>query len=509
MHATAVASRMRGAPGDHLPVLEAASHSRASPGSARSRGEALFEQGRVVSGPTYAEFLRAKATVAAVDGFQVDLDEIHPLLKPHQRRSCSGRSRAAAGRSSRRSGSARRSCSSRPCGSRSTRAGGKALIVCPLGVRQEFDARRRDARHGALAPDPHDRGSGGAAGRRDRPDELRAGPRRQARPERVHGRVSLDEAAMLRSFGSKTFQTFLTLFDKVPYRFVATATPSPNRYQGADPLRRVPRHHGHRSGPDAVLQARLDAGEQPDAASRRSTSSGCGSRAGRRGSSRRPICATAAITSTSPVDGCTPAPARSTCCPSSRSSSTSSRRPSGAHDLERDTGRRTCSATPRWPSRPRPGRSARDPGARRAAARDPRPLRGARRSRLIIVYCHLDDEQRAIERALAAARRVVLVDRRIHGARARDERRLAEWKAAQTVALVGKPVHARRRAATSSAARDDVRRRSASSSTTSFQAIHRIQGSGRRAGASAPHLRRDRAGDPEAPCSRSGANTRS
>jgi hypothetical protein len=43
--------------------------------------------------------------------------------------------------------------------------------------------------------------------------------------------ASLDEASVLRSFGSKTYQTFLTLFDQVPYRFVATATPNPNRYK--------------------------------------------------------------------------------------------------------------------------------------------------------------------------------------------------------------------------------------------------------------------------------------
>ena len=43
--------------------------------------------------------------------------------------------------------------------------------------------------------------------------------------------VSLDEASVLRSFGSKTYISFLQLFDQVPYRFVATATPSPNRYK--------------------------------------------------------------------------------------------------------------------------------------------------------------------------------------------------------------------------------------------------------------------------------------
>lgn len=43
--------------------------------------------------------------------------------------------------------------------------------------------------------------------------------------------TSLDEASVLRGFGTKTYQEFLPLFAHVPYRFVATATPSPNRYK--------------------------------------------------------------------------------------------------------------------------------------------------------------------------------------------------------------------------------------------------------------------------------------
>lgn len=43
--------------------------------------------------------------------------------------------------------------------------------------------------------------------------------------------VSLDEASVLRSYGSKTYQEFLTMFGEVKYRFVATATPSPNRHK--------------------------------------------------------------------------------------------------------------------------------------------------------------------------------------------------------------------------------------------------------------------------------------
>jgi DNA modification methylase len=43
--------------------------------------------------------------------------------------------------------------------------------------------------------------------------------------------TSLDEASVLRGFGTKTYQTFLPKFADVPYRFVATATPAPNRYK--------------------------------------------------------------------------------------------------------------------------------------------------------------------------------------------------------------------------------------------------------------------------------------
>lgn len=43
--------------------------------------------------------------------------------------------------------------------------------------------------------------------------------------------TSLDEASVLRGFGTKTYQTFLPKFKNVPYRFVATATPAPNRFK--------------------------------------------------------------------------------------------------------------------------------------------------------------------------------------------------------------------------------------------------------------------------------------
>ncbi|WP_202413894.1 hypothetical protein [Duganella sp. CY15W] len=39
----------------------------------------------------------------------------------------------------------------------------------------------------------------------------------------------LDEVSVLRGYGSKTYQEFLPMFEPVEFKFVYTATPSPNR----------------------------------------------------------------------------------------------------------------------------------------------------------------------------------------------------------------------------------------------------------------------------------------
>lgn len=107
-------------------------------------------------------------------------------------------------------------------------AGGRTLIVCPLGVRQEF---RRDGKK---------LGIDFAFVRRTEEVEISPATHFLTNYESIRdGRldpniftaVSLDEASILRSFGSKTYQTFLPLFDGVKYKFVATATPAPNRYK--------------------------------------------------------------------------------------------------------------------------------------------------------------------------------------------------------------------------------------------------------------------------------------
>lgn len=102
----------------------------------------------------------------------------------------------------------------------------KCLIICPLGVRQEF---KRDAQLLGMEPvfvrrtDEVD-GNGLYLTNYESVRDGKLDPN-------VFEAVSLDEASVLRSYGSKTYQTFLELFRTVKYRFVATATPSPNRYK--------------------------------------------------------------------------------------------------------------------------------------------------------------------------------------------------------------------------------------------------------------------------------------
>ena len=176
----------------------------------------------------YEEFLAAKRPVAQVHGFEVPAEAVNPLLKPHQvdivRWAVHGGRRAifaafGLGKSVMQLEVLRLVLA---------REGGRALIIAPLGVRQEFT--RDAAMLGLTATFVRRTAEVEAAG-----DGLFVTNYESVRDGRLDvglfTAVSLDEASVLRSFGSKTYQTFLALFRVVPYRFVATATPSPNRFK--------------------------------------------------------------------------------------------------------------------------------------------------------------------------------------------------------------------------------------------------------------------------------------
>lgn len=174
----------------------------------------------------YVDFLAAKAPVAASTGLDVDPTEVHPLLKPHQRDIVTWTVRGGRRAVFAAFGLGKSIMQLETLRLVLSRTGGRALIVCPLGVRQEF---------------VHDAGMLGLTVTFTRTNAGVDGPgiyltnyesvRDGKLDPNLFDAVSLDEASILRSFGSKTYQTFLPLFDGVKYRFVATATPSPNRYK--------------------------------------------------------------------------------------------------------------------------------------------------------------------------------------------------------------------------------------------------------------------------------------
>lgn len=188
----------------------------------------------------YHAFLRAKVTMASDSGFEVDDAEINPVLKPHQRLivrwAVKGGCRAifaafGLGKSVIQIEVLRLILARQGCG--------RALIVAPLGVRQEF---ARDAKMLGLTITFIRRTDEASA------DGLYITNYESVRDGKLNPTIfdaaSLDEAAVLRGFGgTKTFREFMGLFAGdlktlnerirsagVKYRFVATATPSPNEY---------------------------------------------------------------------------------------------------------------------------------------------------------------------------------------------------------------------------------------------------------------------------------------
>jgi len=180
----------------------------------------------------YLNFLRAKIKLAPESGFAVDLKEINPALKPHTRaivQWCIKGGNRAVFASFGLHKTATQLETLRIIGTKTKKPG---LITLPLGVRQEFIQEARQRFTGTYAVNLRFvRTDAEVDDERTiyltNYESIREGKLNPA----LFGQTSLDEASVLRSFGSKTYQEFLPLFDGVPYKFVATATPSPNRYK--------------------------------------------------------------------------------------------------------------------------------------------------------------------------------------------------------------------------------------------------------------------------------------
>ena len=178
----------------------------------------------------YEEFLKTKIDIAKDSGFEVAKDEINKALKPHQRDAVIWALRGGKRALFESFGLGKTVQELEFCHQVIKKIGGKALIVCPLGVKQEFT---HDAIEllGYVAPE-YVRNMEEV---RNCKTHIMITNYERVRDGDIEptyfSATSLDEASVLRSFGSKTYQTFLDKFKGVPYKLVATATPSPNRYK--------------------------------------------------------------------------------------------------------------------------------------------------------------------------------------------------------------------------------------------------------------------------------------
>lgn len=179
---------------------------------------------------TYQEFLESKIELAQDSGFEVNPTDINKALKPHQRDAVIWALKGGRRALFESFGLGKTIQEIEFCKQVIDHEGGRALIVLPLGVKQEFtqDAvnvlrydvpvycrsmEEVESCDSSIVLTNYERVRDGDI----RPDYFVA--------------TSLDEASVLRSFGSKTYQTFLDKFKNVPYKLVATATPSPNKYK--------------------------------------------------------------------------------------------------------------------------------------------------------------------------------------------------------------------------------------------------------------------------------------
>ena len=215
---------------------------KARPQSARIVGRTVPDASGQPKAQSYEQFLRAKMALAPNAG--VGCGPINGILKPHQadivRWAVEGGRRAVfcsfgLGKTIMQLEILRLTLegASAGCGSASegARKNNRALIICPLGVRQEFVRDARDVLGWADEALPRFIRSIDEAG----PSGIYLTNYETVRDGKLDPNefvaVSLDEASVLRSFGSLTYQTFLRSFGDVAYRFVATATPSPNRFK--------------------------------------------------------------------------------------------------------------------------------------------------------------------------------------------------------------------------------------------------------------------------------------
>lgn len=181
----------------------------------------------------YTEFLQSKIDIAPESGYIEAPENLNPILLPHQRDAVLWALRGGRRALFESFGLGKTVQELEWCRLTARHTGGHTLIIMPLGVKQEFQRDAKELLGMGEIPYVRTQAEAGAACREGHRilltnyERVRDG---DINPKFFSG-VALDEASVLRDFGSKTYQTFLQKFKGIPYKLVATATPSPNRYK--------------------------------------------------------------------------------------------------------------------------------------------------------------------------------------------------------------------------------------------------------------------------------------
>lgn len=181
----------------------------------------------------YIDFLRNKMAVSHETGFEVSSNELTETLYPHVKDTVRWAVKGGCRAIFSSFGMQKTVTQLEILRVITNREGGKALIVCPKRVVVEFVSQAKKHLDMEISyvrnmqevkSCPTNIMVTNYERVRDGEDGVRIDPN-------YFITTSLDEASVLRGFGTKTYQEFLPLFSNVKYRFVATATPSPNRYK--------------------------------------------------------------------------------------------------------------------------------------------------------------------------------------------------------------------------------------------------------------------------------------
>lgn len=179
----------------------------------------------------YKKFLSNKIDIVEWQGFEVEASDLHWSTKPHQASAIKWCLKIGRGLLAKSFGLGKTHDQIEIAKQVIKREGGQFLVVCPLGVKHQFmheDGPRLDIEFDFVQTDLQVKKS-------QSPflitnyESLREG---KIIPDNHNlSGVTLDEGSVLRSLGSKTYQEFMSIFDKTTYRWVCTATPSPNNFK--------------------------------------------------------------------------------------------------------------------------------------------------------------------------------------------------------------------------------------------------------------------------------------